>query len=76
MEENELNRKYQYGWYGTCENECEPLYFNQFSDRDKIESVIRVSVSDGRRLKNLLHMMNLLYRGSTTYQITNHLMIT
>ena len=48
MEENELNKKYQYGWYGTCENECEPLYFNQFSDRDKIESVIRVSVSDGR----------------------------
>lgn len=48
MEENELNRKYQYGWYGTCENECDPLYFNQFNDRDKIESVIRVSTSDGR----------------------------
>ena len=49
MEENELNRKYQYG-AGTepAKNECEPLYFNQFSDRDKIESVIRVSVSDGR----------------------------
>lgn len=48
MEENELKRKYQYGWYGTCENECEPLYLDQFNDRDKIESVIRVSISDGR----------------------------
>ena len=48
MEENELNRKYQYGWYGTCESECDPLYFDQFNDRDKIESVIRVSTSDGR----------------------------
>ena len=63
MEENELKRKYQYGWYGTCENECEPLYFNKFSDRDKIESVIRVSVSDAVRLKNLLRMTSLRYHG-------------
>jgi len=46
--ENELKRKYQYGWYGTCEGECKPFYLNQFNDRDKIESIIRVSVADGR----------------------------
>ena len=45
---NELNKKYQYGWYGTCESECNPLYFDGLQDRNYIESVIRVATSDGK----------------------------
>lgn len=74
--ENELKRKYQYGWYGKSEGECKPFYLNQFNDRDKIESIIRVSVADLVRLKNLPHTMNLNFHGSIIYQAMNRLMIT
>ena len=45
---NELDKKYQYGWYGTCESgECTPMYFNDMAVRKYIDAVVRVSVSDG-----------------------------
>jgi hypothetical protein len=46
--QNELNKKYQYGWYGNCDSECNPLYFEELDDRNYIESVIRVAISDGK----------------------------
>jgi hypothetical protein len=46
---NELNKKYQYGWYGTCEEDCQPLWFENLGDaRKHIDSVVRVSRADGK----------------------------
>ena len=46
--DNKLNKKYQYGWYGTCNEDCEAKYFDTIQDREYIESIIRVSLADGR----------------------------
>jgi len=68
---NELNKKYQYGWYGTCEKECVSKWFHNMEDREYIESVIRVS-QDGRTFEkftsynpNSLNWVSKLESGET-----------
>lgn len=46
--ENKLNKKYQYGWYGTCDEECKSKFLDSYVDRKYIESIIRVSLYDGK----------------------------
>ena len=46
--ENKLNKKYQYGWYGTCDEECTSKFLDGYIDRKYIESIIRVSLVDGK----------------------------
>ena len=49
MEHNKIDKKYQYGWYGSCEEECNALYFDKLGDaRNYIDSIVRVSYADGK----------------------------
>lgn len=46
--DNKLDKKYQYGWYGSCESECTSKQFDDLQDRKYIESIVRVSLTDGK----------------------------
>jgi len=49
MEHNKIDKKYQYGWYGSCEEECKSLFFDKLGDaRNYIDSIVRVSYADGK----------------------------
>lgn len=73
MEINKINKKYQYGWYGTCEEDCDPLFFDTLGDaRNYIDSIVRVSLADGKSFekytsydKTNLDWVNSLPEGQT-----------
>ena len=72
---NELNKKFQYGWYGTCEEDCTPLYFSELQDRNYIESVYEYHWQMGVHLKNLRRMTSQSMIGYLVYQRVKLLMI-
>lgn len=45
---NELDKKYQYGWYGVCGTDCKSFSFKDLgANRKYIDAVVRVAPGDG-----------------------------